>query len=368
MLEAIETAEPSAAASGHDAERSAMSADLSLPVLPAQYIQALNAYYRRRSSLQFRLAGRAMRLAPTWLADDPEIIEPYTVTIKIDNDQAELVVSQGMLNFLLHDLDPTLSIERLDPEKTALLIEHALTQSLAFLEQSLGCQLSVITVSKGAGRWTGPNRPSLPMVIYVERMGVAWCMLRLSVADIARLCNLLDKVAGIPRTPIDLPLALRVRVGAAVMSLAEIGGIEPGDIILPDDLARQPDGAVAVIGEHLVAPVELTAGGFRFGARIRRGRGSSWEWSLNPQTSPTFRGASGGIDNMPVRVMFEAGGLDLDLKGVQKLMPGTIMPLAPTGAGELDIVVNGHRIGRGSLVQLGQATGVRVTRLFGRGI
>jgi len=34
----------------------------------------------------------------------------------------------------------------------------------------------------------------------------------------------------------------------------------------------------------------------------------------------------------------------------------------------LDIVVNGHRIGRGSLVQLGDATGVRVTRLFGRGI
>lgn len=345
-----------------------MSGDLSLPVLPSHYIQALNAYYRRRPSLQFRFAERTMRLTPTWLAEPPEITEPHTVTIKIDNDQAELIVSQGMLNFLLHDLDPTLSLERLGPEKTALLVEHALTEPLAFLEQSLGCQLSVITVSKGAGRWTGPDRPSLPMVIYVERMGIMWCMLRLSVADIARLCNLFDKTTGVARPPIDLPLALRVRVGAAVMSLAEIGGIAPGDIILPDDLARQPDGAVAVIGEHLVAPVELTAGGFRFGARIRRGRGSSWEWSLNSQTSSTGRVTSGGIDSTPVRVMFEAGALDLDLKGVQKLMPGTMMPLAPTGAGELDIVVNGHRIGRGSLVQLGQATGVRVTRLFGRGI
>ena len=108
MLEAIETAEPNAAASGHDAERRAMSQDLLLPVLSAHYAQALNAYYRRRSSLQFKFAGRGMRLAPTWLAQDPEITEPYTIALKVDKDQAELVVSDSLLNFLLYELDPAL--------------------------------------------------------------------------------------------------------------------------------------------------------------------------------------------------------------------------------------------------------------------
>jgi type III secretion protein Q len=368
MLEAIETAEQNAAASSHDAEENPMSRDLALPALPVHYVQALNAFYRRRASLQFRFAGRGVRLAPTWLADDPEIAEPYTITFKVDGDQAELVISASMLNFLLLQLDPGLSLERLDPEQAALIVEHALTEPLTFMEQSIGCQLAVITVSKGAGKWTGPDRPNLPLVLYVERMGIAWSMLRLAAGDIVRLCGFFDRSAGPARGALDIPLPLRVRVAAAAMSLAEIHSIEPGDILLPDDLARQPDGGVAVIGEHLVAPVEITPAGYRLGARIRRGRGSPLEWSLNPQTPPHAGTADGAIGDVPVRVMFEAGMLDFDLRNVQKLAPGTVVPLARAASDGLDITVNGRRIGRGRLVRIGDATGVRVTRLFGRSV
>ncbi len=367
MLEATETDETNAA-SGHEEERSAMSRDLALPVLPAAYVQALNAFYRRRASLQFKFAGRGMRLAPTWLADDPEIAEPCTIALKIDSDQAELVISQGILNFLLQELDPALSLERLDPEKAALIVEHALTEPLALLEESIGCQLAVITVSKGAGRWTGPDRPSLPMVLYMERMGIAWSVLRLAAGDIMRLCGFLDRSAGRAQGAVDVPLPLCVRVGAATMSLTEICSVEPGDIILPDDMARQPQSAVAVIGEHLVAPVEITPGGYRLATRIRSGRGSSWEWSLSPQHPSPVALENGAIDDLFVRVMFEAGTFELDLKALQRLAPGSAIPLARSGADDLDIIVNGHRIGRGSLVQIGESTGVRVTRLFGRGV
>jgi type III secretion protein Q len=368
MLDATETAEASAPATGQAQEDVAMSRDLGLPVLTARYVEALNAFYRRRASLQFRFMGRGMRLAPTWLADEPDINEPYTITMKVDTDQAELVVSEGLLKFALMELDPALSLEKLDPETAAIIVEHALTEPLTLIEQAAGCQLSVITVSKGAGKWTGPDRPSLPMVLYVERMGIAWSLLRLSANDITRLSTVLDMNAGPARAAVDVPLELRVRVGAAAMSLAEIRSIEPGDIILADELARQPGGAVAVIGEHLVAPVEITPAGVRLAAKLRRGRGSPLEWSLNRQHGFHHRIENGGIGDVTVSVMFEAGHLELDLTAVQQLGPGAVLPLARAGrdASDLDVVVNGRVIGRGSLVLIGDSVGVRVSRLLGQ--
>ncbi len=366
MLEATEAAEAHGGVASGDEERGAMSRDLVLPALPVNYVQALNAFYRHRPSLQFRYAGRGMRLAPTWLADEPEIFEPYTISFKVDGDQGELVVSRGILDFLLLELDPALSLERLDPEKAALVVEHALTTPLSMLEQTIGCQLSIITVSKGAGRWTGPDRPNLPMVLYVERMGIAWSVLRLAAGDVLRLCSFLDANAGSTRRMLDVPLPCRLRVAAVTMALDELRSLEPGDIILPDEVAGGAGEAVAVIAEHLAAPVENTGNGWRVSGRVRKARGSSREWSL--ARKPTMNAAQdGGVGGLPVTVMFEAGAMELDLPAVKKLTPGSVLPLTRPDRDLLDIVVGGRGIGRAALVRIGDSTGVRVTRLFGRG-
>jgi type III secretion protein Q len=366
MLETNIAPETTSAASGDDAETMPMSEDLGLPAIPRTFFQGLNAFFRRRSSFQLKLAGRGMRLAPTWLAQEPEIPAPWTVTLKVDTDQAELVISEGILTFVLRELDPAIALDTLNAEQAALIVEFALSESLAAFERAIGSEISVTAVSKGADRWTGPDRPALPIVLYVERLGVAWSTLRLSATDLVRLAYFLDKTAGPARPAIDVPLPFRVRVASATMSLAEIASIKPGDILLPDDIVRQPDGAVAVIGEHLVAPVEITPSGYRLGARIRRGRGSPWEWSLNAPASALSPAGDGGPDDVPVRVMFEAGALELDLATVQRLIAGSVIPLArPMGAG-VDIVAGNRRIGRGSLARIGDGTGIRVTRLFGK--
>jgi len=366
MLEAMVAPDGGSAASGDKKEKASMRETLALPTVPAQYLHSLNAFYRRRPSLQLKFAGRGIRLAPTWLADEPDIANAYTITLKVDGDQAELVVSQTLLALLLQELDPALSLDVLGPEQTALVTEYALSDALATLEQAVGCQISVIAVSKGAGTWTGPDRPALPLVLYIERMGIAWAVLRLSAGDIVRLAYFLDKGGKLNRDTVDVPVPFRVRVASVVLTLEEIRSVEPGDILLPDDMIHKPDAAVAVIGEHLVTPVEISAGGCRIGARIRRGRGSSWEWSLNQQ-SPAQTGAeSGGVDALDVRVMFEAGSLDLDMSEIQRLAPGSILPLPRPPDEGLDIVVNGQRIGRGKLAKIGESTGVRVTRLFGK--
>jgi type III secretion protein Q len=73
------------------------------------------------------------------------------------------------------------------------------------------------------------------------------------------------------------------------------------------------------------------------------------------------------LDQVPVQVVFQAGRLEMSLSEVDRLAPGTILPLDRPVDEALDIVVNGKRIGRGGLVKVGDALAVRVTRLNSNG-
>lgn len=70
---------------------------------------------------------------------------------------------------------------------------------------------------------------------------------------------------------------------------------------------------------------------------------------------------------VPVHLVFELGRIDLPLAEVQRLAPGVTLPLAVPVAGEVDILGNGRRIGRGVMVRIGESIGVRIVRLAGHG-
>jgi type III secretion protein Q len=70
------------------------------------------------------------------------------------------------------------------------------------------------------------------------------------------------------------------------------------------------------------------------------------------------------LDDLPVRLVFEVGRLELLLSEIRRLAPGALLPLARPLDDAVDIVANGRRIGRGTMVSIGDSVGVRVTRLL----
>ena len=50
---------------------------------------------------------------------------------------------------------------------------------------------------------------------------------------------------------------------------------------------------------------------------------------------------------------------------IQRLAPGALVPLARPFDEPLDIMANGKRLGRGTLVRIGQSLGVRIVSLVG---
>lgn len=69
------------------------------------------------------------------------------------------------------------------------------------------------------------------------------------------------------------------------------------------------------------------------------------------------------IDLLPVRLMFQAGQIELPVGELDRLAPGMIVPLERTVEDGVDIIANGRLIGRGGLVKVGDRLAVRVTRL-----
>jgi len=143
------------------------------------------------------------------------------------------------------------------------------------------------------------------------------------------------------------------------------------DDVIPVDLECQPDNAASAV-EHLVIPVELSPAGIMVTARPLRGRGSYWEWSMGNPTE--FYGTTGqhdpdpgdsDLDDLPVRLVFELGRVELSLGELQRLAPGALVPLARPVDEPLDIMANGRRLGRGTLVQIGENLGVRIVSLAG---
>jgi type III secretion protein Q len=95
--------------------------------------------------------------------------------------------------------------------------------------------------------------------------------------------------------------------------------------------------------------------------------GYSWEWSMGNPTE--FSGPTGlhdsDLDDLPVRLVFEVGRVELSLGELQRLAPGALVPLARPLDEPLDIIANGRRLGRGTLVQIGESLGVRIVSLAG---
>jgi type III secretion system YscQ/HrcQ family protein len=115
------------------------------------------------------------------------------------------------------------------------------------------------------------------------------------------------------------------------------------DDVTPADLQCQPDNAATAVS------------------------GSSREWSMGNPTE--FSGPTGlhdpDLDDLPVRLVFEVGRVELSLGELQRLAPGALVPLGRPLDEPLDIIANGRRLGRGTLVQIGESLGVRIVSLAG---
>jgi type III secretion protein Q len=335
---------------------------LALTQTTPQFAEALSAFRMRRSLPDMRLAGHPLRIATSAPADTPEIASPWCATLRIERTSAELIVPHALLDLICRDADPSIAVTSLRLDHAALLLEFALSKAIETLEAALGWSISLSSVAKGAGQRDMAREAFVPVSLQVQGVGKFGCMLRLEPPYLLALSRYLDQISGMPQRQFELPVPVHLRWATAELTWCELRRLAPGDIILTDQACAQAGTAIAVLGEHLVAQVELLRSGYRFVGKPRLARGTGLQWTLDRDLD-TGHAQEGGRREVPVRLFFQLGQLEADTSTIRELGPGSMMPLARPLEDGLDIVANGKVIGRGQITTVGDATGIRVVRI-----
>jgi type III secretion protein Q len=333
--------------------------ELSFPLIAPSHVQALNAVYRRRPTLAATIGGRQTSIVAAW-PPDRRLDVSYRVALRLDGESGELWLPQSLLDILVDGVDPVLSLDRLGPDRAAIILEFALESVLAAVEMNLGCKLSVDSFSGQVERLENDGQLPLFFTLVIEGLVTTGCELRIPPDYALRLAEGLDRHAGISRSVLDLPIPVCLRVAAANLAAAEIERLSPDDVVLVDASCEPGDAVIAVIGERLVAPVALAPEGPRLATYPIPGATSSWAWSMPTDAMAAAWEADAETDNRPLHVLFEIGRFELPASQVKQLAPNFLLPLEPPHDRTVDIVVDGQRIGRGTLMRIGNRTGVRI--------
>lgn len=334
--------------------------ELTFPLIAPSHVQALNAVYRRRPALAATIGGRQASIIAAWPPSDRRPDVSHRVALRLDGEAGELWLPQSLLDILVGSVDPALSLDRLGPDRAAIILEFALDSALTAVEMNLGCKLAVDSYSGQVERLEDDGQLPLFFTLVIEGLVTTGCELRIPPDYAFRLAEGLDRHAGIDRSVLDLPIPVCLRVAAANLAAAEVERLSPDDVVLVDASCEPCDDVIAVIGERLVAPVALDPEGHRLATYPIPGATSSWAWSMPTDAMAAAWEADAETDNRPLHVLFEIGRFELPASQVKQLAPNFLLPLEPLHDRTVDIVVDGQRIGRGTLMRIGNRTGVRV--------
>lgn len=261
---------------------------------------------------------------------------------------ARCILPRPCIDRILEALDPAAS--KAEPDVLSLLLELAIEPWLARLDAVLPVTLS-------------PDPGELPAV---TPLGLRWrdgansddvARLELGAAAAAAVAGVIAAMPLQRRRIEGLVIPLQVRALAGELTLAELREIENGDVILVD--APAEGDTLLVAGEQLVWRARLDQHRLRVITTCQSaGACGLQEWTMQDPEQPAAPDVS--LDELPLRLTFELGRLEITLAELETVGPGHVFELGRDPQQAVDIMSSGRRIGRGEIVAIGSALGVRV--------
>jgi type III secretion protein Q len=272
----------------------------------------------------------------------PGVPAPRPVAARVTLDLTALPATA------LLEVDPALVVSVVDAlaggpgaatAATALTpIEQSALELLALAALDGACSVREVDVALAPRLSRGAPEPASALALELDvSIGAVSGRGRLLVPATA-VRALADGAAG--RAPTSTRIPVSIRSGSAELSEAELGSLATGDVVLLDARDRA--------GDALVLPG---------GARIR---GRLGEATFEVEELMTQRNVQ-----IPVMLEVELARVEVSLADIAQLEPGSALPLALDRRGVVTLRVGERTIGRGELVEVDGAVGVRVLSLVG---
>lgn len=341
---------------------------LVLPAMSRTEADRLNRIARWRVPLP--LAGNEAYSLHRLEREAPEPARPadrLLVSLSIGEDRLRATMPQPLLVDLVRSLDPKLQLNPLPPpDLMALLLEAVLLPLLDVLERSADRAISLHEVAEPPDA-ASPAGACAEARLLVGLRGPGLHQSMTVDATIEAIDRLL-LVWPIGQRPLDaLPVGAVLLAGSTSLPVRLVRSLRAGDALLLQDQAAtlSPDGAPSVmrlvVADTLHARVRVVQARWRLDAppqpTTRAGKILSDNAGLDQDDATP---AVTDLDEIPVRLVFEAARLELSLGALRQLGTGSVLDVDAV-PGTVRILVNGRRVGDGELVSIDGRAGVRIT-------
>ncbi len=279
------------------------------------------------------------------------IIDPVVLHLVTRHGKARATLSRSQLHDLLGRLDP--AAPGAAPHWEGLLLELAIEHWLERLG-AIAPSLAFVIAQGDAPSLSEPFALGLDIDDTVFRLEFGASLANAVVTALKALPDASHPLPGVT-------FALHLRALATAVALQDWRSVRVGDVVLADAL---PDGEVLLVaGETFAWRARRVARQLTVTTpRRRAGAMGLGEWIMQDDSDVTGK-PDGDLDDLPVRLAFELGRLELTLGELQAIGPGHVFELARAEEEAVDIIANGRRVGRGRIVSVAGAVGVQVVRL-----
>jgi type III secretion protein Q len=324
-----------------------------------------------------RLAALGARELGTELAFGGAIEDEETVEliVAINGVDVRLFVPPGMMHRATRSFFGLAKDYAVPEELVAASLEATLAPWIARLEKAAAIEIAIrgMRVAERGAAGRAPLSFRLPAL---PGSGV------IAVSPSAALA--LSQLPAVPWTNGDaLVLRVPIVVAEVGVSVAELEQLARGDVIV---LAGATAGGIAhvqlAISPHtaIIAEVDghkLTvaragksmstpdaAAGAKTATAAKPTLATAKPGAVTPaaaQPDPVLPAAA--VDELPLRIVFDLGDIELSLAELKALVPGQVIDLARDPGNAVRVSVNGRRIGAGEIVEIEGRLGVRITEL-----
>jgi type III secretion system YscQ/HrcQ family protein len=370
---------------------------LELPRISADYAALLNQWYRAGSGLNFQAADRTWRLTPEarirpalWHIRVYAGLGDYEVTVFLDNQAVADWPNSGLELSALSALPKELAGPAL--ELICLELVEALEKASGLPVSLSGCNFlpeeawlpeeafcfSLVSLIPLVGGENAANTDSSPTV----RVQGAIAADLNCLAEITRLfsgaaqnsANQADQMSAANA----LKLQARLILPGPELTPGNIRELEAGDIVLtavPVALLEQKGLPVRLsLTESFGASAYLKEATLHMESVMTEEKGLAPLENPAQEQTPAQEDAeltsgAGSEENIPaaldpkdipLRLGFDLGGLELSVAGLAALAPGQVLETGRNLSAPVRIVVSGRSIGAGSMVNVAGQLGVRI--------
>lgn len=311
------------------------------------------AFVTEKSSFSVRPVARPV--------DERTAERSYIVEIESAGERVDLYFVQKQLDLLVARREPGLEFDEIPAAARAIVLEFILEDVVRFFENLLGVKHSITQCKILKQQMYEPNA-----FFEVSAEGLS-LLVTGHFAD-RQLERLWHWSLSLPKDrPINLNSEIAIRCGTAALTMSQLKSLRIGDGIVIS--VGTDEEWFAVVGEKFLAPLLRRNGAFELLGPLLVEPSGPMRQMMDSELNGDELGeisSVGGVGDIPIKVVFNAGRLTVPMSELDEISVGHIFEVESSEESSIEIIAQGVVIGRGKLISVNGLTAVQVTAINSR--